>query len=160
MELHIIKPQNKPSKQWITVFSSDVISCSICQEGCSGFCKCLLSFCQQALHSNVFAPFGIPPRKTQRWTSKNQSVPVVMWCWLRCGRAPSPCWEKKKSKGINTVEVPLSMTLSYNCSLVGSKKKKPQMYTKHPGVKASSWMSGTRQLWEKVMCTGFLRNLV
>lgn len=31
---------------------------------------------------------------------------------------------KKKSKGINTVEVPLSMTLSYNCSLVGSKKKK------------------------------------
>lgn len=57
MELHIIKPKNKPRKQWITVLSSDVISCSFCQEGCSSFCKCLLSFCQQpllrSLHLNM-----------------------------------------------------------------------------------------------------------
>ena len=52
-ELLRIRTQNKPRKQWIIVISSDVISRSSCQEGCSSFCKCLLSLCQQPVSRSL-----------------------------------------------------------------------------------------------------------
>lgn len=39
---------NHVNREW-PCFPSDVIPCSFGQGGCSSFCKCLLSFCQQPL---------------------------------------------------------------------------------------------------------------